>query len=57
MTLNRVFVTLAVVFSASVASAQDAPRADHHQHLFSPALAGAHLRASAGAADCADRRR
>ena len=37
--MNRIAVAVAVSLSASVAHAQDAPLADHHQHLFSPALA------------------
>jgi uncharacterized protein len=39
MTTIRMAVVAAVLMSATAASGQDAPRADHHQHLFSPALA------------------
>jgi uncharacterized protein len=39
MTMNRIAVVVSLILSAPVAHAQDAPLADHHQHLFSPALA------------------
>ena len=37
--MNRIAVALAVILAAAAAHAQDAPPTDHHQHLFSPALA------------------
>ena len=39
MAMNRILVAVAAILSAPLAYAQDAPLADHHQHLFSPALA------------------
>jgi predicted TIM-barrel fold metal-dependent hydrolase len=40
MSMRRILVAMAAVLAASSANAQDpAPLADHHQHLFSPALA------------------
>ena len=36
--MNRILAAVAATLSASLAYAQDAPLADHHQHLFSPAL-------------------
>ena len=37
--MTRIVMAVAAIFSASVTHAQNAPLADHHQHLFSPALA------------------
>lgn len=37
--MNRILMVVAATLSAQLAYAQDAPVADHHQHLFSPALA------------------
>ena len=37
--MNRMLMAVAAMLSAQLAYAQDAPLADHHQHLFSPALA------------------
>ena len=37
--MSRIIVAVAAIFSAPLVHAQDAPLADHHQHLFSPALA------------------
>ena len=39
VTMNVIAVAVAVIVATSAAQAQDAPLADHHQHLFSPALA------------------
>jgi hypothetical protein len=39
MPMNRILVAVAAILSAPLAYAQDAPLADNHQHLFSPALA------------------
>ena len=39
MPTNRILVAAAAFLSAPLAYAQDAPLADHHQHLCSPALA------------------
>ena len=39
MAVNRILVAVTAILSASLAYAQDAPLADYHQHLFSPALA------------------
>src|SRR4029078_375590 len=39
MAMSRVLMPIAAILSAPLAYAQDAPLADHHQHLFSPALA------------------
>ena len=39
MAMNRILVAVAAILSAPLAYAQDTPLADHHQHLFSPALA------------------
>ena len=39
MAMNRIIVAVAATLSAPLVYAQDAPLADHHQHLFSPALA------------------
>jgi uncharacterized protein len=37
--MSRIIVAVAAILSAPLVHAQDAPLADHHQHLFSPALA------------------
>jgi uncharacterized protein len=37
--MRRIVMAVAAILCASVTQAQDAPLADHHQHLFSPALA------------------
>ena len=37
----RTLTTALVLLSAASLDAQDTPRVDHHQHLFSPALAAA----------------
>jgi hypothetical protein len=39
MAMKRILVAVATILSAQLAYAQEAPLADHHQHLFSPALA------------------
>ena len=37
--MNRILIAVVAILSAQLVYAQDAPFADYHQHLFSPALA------------------